>query len=909
MPVDAPVSVPARPAPDPDPGPLAGVGSVRAKIGLLVAGSILAAAMVLEVGRGAGVPAWLTLPVTLAAALGVTLWLARGMTAPLRQMTRAADRMAAGDYRTVVRASGRDEVARLADAFTRMGADLDRADTTRRQLLETVSHELRTPLAAQRALLENLVDGVVQPDDAALQGALAQAERLSDLVADLLDLSRLESGAVPLELLPTSVPDLLESAVAEAGVGARAVEHRTVVTPPGLQVLLDPARFSQVVTNLLDNAARHSPAGGTVTLRAQGPGTAQGPDGRADPVAAEHWRLEVIDEGPGISAERSEAVFTRYGRGDDRGGGTGLGLAIARWICELHGGSVSAHPRADGRPGACLRVDLPVRPPASEAPLAPRPETPAGDGPPATLDAGPARPTAPAPAVPAPGAATARADGVPGGHAVDALFGAAWPQERVDTAPGQLAGAVAVGAFAALALPDHDLGLGLLLVLLGGGALVLRSSVRRRSTWTRLSAVLSVALGSLVVLRAAEWLPVLVLLVVGMLVTTALTGAERLLALALGPPAWVLSAVRGLPLLQRTVATTRGHRLLWPVVRTSVLSVVALVVFGGLFASGDAVFGAWVDRLLPDVDLALADTLVMRAFLWFFVAGVVLAGTYLALNPPPVGRVTGPAPRSVSRAWEWAVPVGVVVAVLVGFLVAQASAMWGGHEFVRRSTGLTYAEYVHQGFAQLTVATALTLVTIGLAVRAAPRRTPGDRLLLRLLLGTLGLLTLVVVASALFRMSVYQQAYGYTVTRVLVDLFELWLGLLVVMVLVAGIRLSGRWVPRAALLAGASMLLVLGLADPEARVAEANIGRYEQTGRLDLAYLASLGPDATPVIAERLPDDLAACVLANLRHDTDRDPVWGWNLGRARAAAVVPDSLPETQDGAGCLVVLGEDGR
>src|SRR5690606_1182793 len=146
----------------------------------------------------------------------------------------------------------------------------------------------------------------------------------------------------------------------------------------------------------------------------------------------------------------------------------------------------------------------------------------------------------------------------PGGHAVDSLFGALWPRETVRAAPVQLVGAVAVGALAALVLPDHDLGLGLLLVLLAGGALVLWSSVRRRSAWTVVSAVLSVGLGALIVLRAAEWLPVMVLLVVGLLVTTALTGAERLGALLLGPPAWVLSGVRGLPLLQRTVATTRG---------------------------------------------------------------------------------------------------------------------------------------------------------------------------------------------------------------------------------------------------------------------------------------------------------------------------------------------------------------
>ena len=121
-------------------------------------------------------------------------------------------------------------------------------------------------------------------------------------------------------------------------------------------------------------------------------------------------------------------------------------------------------------------------------------------------------------------------------------------------------------------------------------------------------------------------------------------------------------------------------------------------------------------------------------------------------------------------------PVGIVIAVFVAFGVAQASAMWGGHAYLRRTTGLSYADYVHQGFGQLTVATVLTLATIALAVRKAPQRTGRDRLLLRIALGLLCLLTLGVVASALFRMAVYQQAFGYTVLRVLVDAFELLAG-------------------------------------------------------------------------------------------------------------------------------------
>ena len=123
--------------------------------------------------------------------------------------------------------------------------------------------------------------------------------------------------------------------------------------------------------------------------------------------------------------------------------------------------------------------------------------------------------------------------------------------------------------------------------------------------------------------------------------------------------------------------------------------------------------------------------------------------------------------------------------------MAQAAALFGGHEYIQRTTGLTYADYVHQGFGQLTAATVLTLATVALAVRKAPRSTARERLVLRVALGALCGLTLVVVASALHRMDLYQQAYGFTLLRVLVDAFELWLGLLVVLVLVAGVRLSG----------------------------------------------------------------------------------------------------------------------
>ena len=183
---------------------------------------------------------------------------------------------------------------------------------------------------------------------------------------------------------------------------------------------------------------------------------------------------------------------------------------------------------------------------------------------------------------------------------------------------------------------------------------------------------------------------------------------------------------------------------LWPILRTIGFSLVALALFGGLFASGDALFGSWAEALVPDLGW---DTIVARTFVLVLVAGVALAGAYLALNPPPVAGVALPQGRRAAHRWEWAVPVGIVVALFVGFLVAQAAAMWGGHDYLERTTGLTYAEYVHQGFGQLTVATFLTVVVVGLTMHARRATTARDRLLLRVLLGALCVLTLAVVAS------------------------------------------------------------------------------------------------------------------------------------------------------------------
>jgi signal transduction histidine kinase len=278
-------------------------------------------------------------------------FLARGMTSPLREMAAAASAMARGDYGRRVRATSRDEVGELARAFNAMAAELADVDRMRRDLVANVSHELRTPIGALQALLENLVDGV-ENDPAALRTALVQTERLGRLVEQLLDLSRMESGALALRPAPFPVRNLLEQATRECEIGeafsSRPVWLRVDVQPGDLRALGDSERLHQVIANLLDNAVRHSPEDGRIWLSAHA---------AHDGVTT----IEVADEGPGIPPEEAERVFERFHRVDAaraaRDGGTGLGLAIARWIVDAHGGTIAVRAR---EPRGCrVVVELP----------------------------------------------------------------------------------------------------------------------------------------------------------------------------------------------------------------------------------------------------------------------------------------------------------------------------------------------------------------------------------------------------------------------------------------------------------------------------------------------------------------------------------------------------------------------
>ncbi|MFD0887612.1 histidine kinase dimerization/phospho-acceptor domain-containing protein, partial [Streptosporangium algeriense] len=247
--------------------PLDFLGRIKVKIGMVMLLAVAAAFVANEVGINAGYSRNLRVAVAVAFALVMMQLLARGMTKPLREMAAAAQTIAKGRYGLRVTATSRDEVGELARAFNAMAADLAEVDRQRRELVANVSHELRTPITALRAVLENVVDGVSTPDPVTLGTALSQTERLGRLVAQLLDLSRLDSGARPIELEEVELRPLCEQALREAVLAREGVTARCEV-PTGLCTRADPGLLAQVLANLLDNAVRHSPSGGVVVLGA-----------------------------------------------------------------------------------------------------------------------------------------------------------------------------------------------------------------------------------------------------------------------------------------------------------------------------------------------------------------------------------------------------------------------------------------------------------------------------------------------------------------------------------------------------------------------------------------------------------------------------------------------------------------
>lgn len=282
-------------------------------------------------------------------ATGAAAWFTRRIMQPVEQLTAAARELEAGDLARRVDAHGSDELAILGRAFNSLAHSLERNEELRKQMTSDIAHELRTPLNNLAGYLDAIADGVVAADERTVASLQEEANLLVRLVGDLEELSLADAGRQVLQLEPQPLAGIIEQAIASVAPRARtasiAIVQETLPAPP---VDADRRRMAQVLRNLLENAIRHTPEGGTIRVSLTGSGMGA--------------RLTVSDDGPGIAPEHLENIFERFYRADASRaratGGAGLGLAIVKQLVEAHGGRVWAENEPAG--GARFTVELPA---------------------------------------------------------------------------------------------------------------------------------------------------------------------------------------------------------------------------------------------------------------------------------------------------------------------------------------------------------------------------------------------------------------------------------------------------------------------------------------------------------------------------------------------------------------------
>lgn len=289
-------------------------------------------------------------------ALLLALFLTYSLMRPVRDLTRAARRLGAGDLAQRVQVKGNDELAVLGSAFNHMADSLQQAQESRRSMTADIAHELRNPLAVQRANLEALQDGVFPLNPQALEPVLEQNLLLTRLVDDLRTLALAEAGQLKLERKPTDLAALVERIVerfkpqaAQRQVTLRLENGLSSAAGPEDFVEIDPLRVEQILNNLISNALRFVPQAGEIVVKLARLG--------------EQVQVSVRDSGPGIPEEALPHIFERFYRADRSRsrseGGSGLGLAIALHLAEAHGGALVAANYPQG--GALFTLSLPQK--------------------------------------------------------------------------------------------------------------------------------------------------------------------------------------------------------------------------------------------------------------------------------------------------------------------------------------------------------------------------------------------------------------------------------------------------------------------------------------------------------------------------------------------------------------------
>ncbi|MCC6616091.1 MAG: HAMP domain-containing protein [Anaerolineae bacterium] len=301
--------------------------------------------------RGVGIEEFMLLTTFVGGVMGVLfgILMSRSLTTPLEDLALATHAIGKGELERRVKATGTSEIRLLADSFNRMADALQNAEKLRRNLVADVAHELRTPINALQTNLYALVDDTYPLTKQEIAGLYEQTRMLSRLVNDLHELSQADAKQLPLQQQKIDMSSALEDMVTPFYMVAETknIQFDLVKADRPTPVMIDAARINQVLHNLLNNALRHTPEGGTITLKLA-----------ADDDSV---RITVADTGDGIRPEHLPHIFERFYRGDPGRsrdmGGTGLGLAVAKALVEAHGGTITAE--SEVGKGTAVTVCLP----------------------------------------------------------------------------------------------------------------------------------------------------------------------------------------------------------------------------------------------------------------------------------------------------------------------------------------------------------------------------------------------------------------------------------------------------------------------------------------------------------------------------------------------------------------------
>lgn len=457
--------------------------------------------------------------------------------------------------------------------------------------------------------------------------------------------------------------------------------------------------------------------------------------------------------------------------------------------------------------------------------------------------------------------------------------------------------AAVVGVLVDQVLRVNALGLGAALVLAAAAA-ALWASNSTRSAQARALLALSVAFAALLAVRASPWLTIPDLVVSILVLAAAASLGDRGSILDLGfaeAGARVLHGLLhlalGAPFATRPFRTLKPRLVgMAPIGRGLLIGVPIAVLIGVLLASADPVFASFFA-----INLDLGQTVLDAIYV--LAGGVAMVGLLRLAAAQRVERLDGPGWRL--GLTEGLIVIGILDALFAAFALAQVVAATGNGVQALHQAGTTYADYARSGFFQLLWVAGITLVVLVLFSRIIERAERRGSLAFRTLMGVAIVLTLLIVYVSFQRLSLYEEAYGFTMLRLYSHIFAVWIGLIFLLLAadLLGLASSRRWLLGATSLAGLAVLLTLNVVSPEALVVKLNTDRAVSMHKLDVAYLLTLSSDSVPVLAgssANLPTDLRPEAIDQVcRGGHDYRPAWAaYNLSDSLAAAARRQACP-----------------